>query len=291
MNNEKWNGQRTEPYAPLKQLGIVAAVIAGILVIASLGTPPARADDPLLPPTNPPPNTNHPGTNTNYVLLQPSWTNQAPRTNQPDILGYFMTNMSGSNMMVTTLTNTKPNHRYELEGVSDLTVAFSPTNLLGPPVVNTNANSSSLLTNAFSSTNMDEFVAGVVDTTFQILSDYATYTNSPGGSGSGCPGPYVHYLNFEGAGVGTNWGWHPDSNNFTSFVVMDGTGNTNTRIQYVGRRGDSGCGAGSVTNSLFYSSEYRFTVYFLDTNSFLSNGQKYPLLIRGIDESFSPPRP
>lgn len=102
---------------------------------------------------------------------------------------------------------------------------------------------------------------------------YAAPIVSSGGSGS-CPGPYTGYVNY----IPTNgWGWVPNTNT-TVYTASDNT-RTNTKVQYVGGYGDSGCAKTTVTIPYpAFSPAYRFTIYF--TNNVPSTN--YPITLTGL---------
>jgi len=81
-------------------------------------------------------------------------------------------------------------------------------------------------------------------------------TPPPGGSGSGsgCPYPYVGYVNF-------STGWAPKT--WPSHSAQDTT-RSDTKIKFFGSTfGNNGCGTGGFVNvSPLNSAIYRFTVYF-----------------------------
>jgi hypothetical protein len=95
------------------------------------------------------------------------------------------------------------------------------------------------------------------------------------GSQSSCPGRYVGYAYYTNS---TTWGWIPTPG--ATVLTATDTNRTNTKIQYLGYYGDSGCAQTSVT--IFYppfSPAYLFWVYF--TNNVPTN--KYPLLLTGFN--------
>lgn len=92
----------------------------------------------------------------------------------------------------------------------------------------------------------------------------------------GCPGGYAGYANYTKT-IANGWGY---ATNGTSHTATD-TNRNNTKVQFVGHNGDSGCAPTSVTvPDPTYSQKYRFTVYF--TNS-TPVGTNYPLLLHGFD--------
>jgi hypothetical protein len=92
-----------------------------------------------------------------------------------------------------------------------------------------------------------------------------------------CPGPYKGYVNYTKT-VAEGWGWAP-STNTTVYTASDNT-RTNTKVEYAGNYGDSGCAKVSVT--IPYppdSTVYRFTIYF--TNNVPSTN--YPITLVGFN--------
>jgi hypothetical protein len=98
-----------------------------------------------------------------------------------------------------------------------------------------------------------------------------------GGAKNSCPGAYIGYVNYTKT-VSQGWGWSPSS--VTPHTAADGSGRTDTKVEYVGKKGDNGCDQTIVTlpNSPF-SSAYRFTIYF--TNNVPSG--PYPLSLNGFN--------
>ena len=79
-----------------------------------------------------------------------------------------------------------------------------------------------------------------------------------GGSKGRCPGPYAGYVIYTKT-ISQGWGWSPSG---TIHTATD-TNRTDTKIEYVGAYGDSGCAQTTVTipNPTF-SPVYRFAIYF-----------------------------
>jgi len=101
---------------------------------------------------------------------------------------------------------------------------------------------------------------------------------SGGGSQGTCPGHYVGYVNYTKT-VAQGWGWEP-STNATVYTASDGGGRTNTKVEYVGKKGDTGCNQTSVTVPYpAPSAAYRFTIYF--TNNVPTTN--YPLNLSGFN--------
>jgi hypothetical protein len=97
-----------------------------------------------------------------------------------------------------------------------------------------------------------------------------------GGSKGGCPGPYVGYVNYTKT-ISQGWGWTPTG---TVHKAADGSGRTDTKIEYVGAYGDSGCNQTIVIiPNPTYSPAYRFTIYF--ANNVPTNA--YPITLTGFN--------
>jgi hypothetical protein len=97
-----------------------------------------------------------------------------------------------------------------------------------------------------------------------------------GGSHNGCPGPYAGYVNYTKT-ISQGWGWSPSG---TVHTASDGSGRTDTKIEYVGAYGDSGCDRTTVTiPHPAFSPVYRFTIYF--TNNIPTNA--YPITLTGFN--------
>jgi hypothetical protein len=98
------------------------------------------------------------------------------------------------------------------------------------------------------------------------------------GSSGGCPGAYVGYVNFTRA-ITNGWGWAPSLTNNSVFTASD-ENRSDTKIQYLGKYGDIGCNATSVTVPYpAPSPKYRFTIYF--TNNVPTNA--YAITLTGFD--------
>jgi len=99
------------------------------------------------------------------------------------------------------------------------------------------------------------------------------------GSVGGCPGAYSGYVNFTKA-ITNGWGWAPSSTNTSLFVATDNN-RADTKVQYIGKYGDIGCNATSVTVPYpAPSPKYRFTIYF--TSDVPTNA--YPITLTGFDQ-------
>jgi len=100
------------------------------------------------------------------------------------------------------------------------------------------------------------------------------------GSKNSCPGPYVGYVAYSKT-ISQGWGWAPTAG-ATVLTAADGSGRTDTKIQYVGAYGDNGCGQTTVT--IPYppvSPVYRFGIYF--TNNVPSSTNAYPMVLTGFN--------
>jgi hypothetical protein len=105
---------------------------------------------------------------------------------------------------------------------------------------------------------------------------YAAPIVSSGGSGT-CPGPYTGYVIYTKT-VAQGWGWTPNTND-TVFTAKDTT-RTNTKVQYGGDYGDSGCDETTVTiPNPPISPLYRFAIYF--TNNVPTTN--YPIALTGFN--------
>jgi len=104
-------------------------------------------------------------------------------------------------------------------------------------------------------------------------------TPYPGNGSQGtCPGPYTGWVAYTKT-VSQGWGWTPASG-ATVLTAADGSGRTDTKVQYVGAYGDNGCGQTTVTIPYPpFSPAYRFTIYF--TNNVPTNA--YPITLTGFN--------
>jgi hypothetical protein len=99
----------------------------------------------------------------------------------------------------------------------------------------------------------------------------APYAGS--GSQGGCPGHYTGYVIYSKS-VSQGWGWSPISG--MAHTVTDGSGRTDTKIQYFGAYGDIGCNQTTVSiPNPTYSPVYQFAIYF--TNNVPTNA--YPMVL------------
>ena len=97
-----------------------------------------------------------------------------------------------------------------------------------------------------------------------------------GGSQGSCPGPYAGYVNYTKT-VSQGWGWVPTG---TVHTASDGSGRTDTKIVYLGKRTDNGCDQTSVIiPNPPVSTAYRFTIYF-PNNVPTTN---YPIVLTGFN--------
>ena len=92
-----------------------------------------------------------------------------------------------------------------------------------------------------------------------------------------CPGAYVGYVAYTKA-VSQGWGWAPIAG-APIISAADGSGRTDTKIEYVGAYGDHGCGQTSISINPAYSPVYRFTIYF--TNNIPTNA--YSIVLTGFN--------
>jgi len=106
-----------------------------------------------------------------------------------------------------------------------------------------------------------------------IVVVYALPITSSGGSGS-CPGPYKGYVTY----TTNSFGWSPSTN--TTIYTATDTNRSNTKVEYVGDYGDSGCAKTSVT--IPYppaSTSYIFSICF--TNNVPTNS--YAITLSGFN--------
>jgi hypothetical protein len=98
-----------------------------------------------------------------------------------------------------------------------------------------------------------------------------------GGSGT-CPGKYAGYVIFTKTPA-QGWGWSP-STNTTVYTATD-TNQPNTKVQFVGDYGDSGCAQTTVTVPYPMSPVYRFGIYFPQGSQVPTNA--YPITLSGFN--------
>jgi hypothetical protein len=100
-----------------------------------------------------------------------------------------------------------------------------------------------------------------------------------GGKQGTCPGPYAGVVAYTKT-VSQGWGWAPITG-ATVLTAADGSGRTDTKVQYFGAYGDNGCAQTTVTIPYPpYSPVYRFTIYF--TNNVPTNA--YPIVLTGFNQ-------
>lgn len=100
------------------------------------------------------------------------------------------------------------------------------------------------------------------------------------GSQGSCPGSYVGYVHYSKA-ISQGWGWTPISG-ATTLTAADGSGRTDTKVQYFGLYGDIGCAQTTVIIPYPpYSPAYQFTIFF-PTNAATSTN--YPLVLTGFNQ-------
>jgi hypothetical protein len=97
-----------------------------------------------------------------------------------------------------------------------------------------------------------------------------------GGSQGTCPGPFAGYVNYIKPSS-QGWGWAPIAG--TAHTATDLNRN-DTKVEYVGRYGDSGCDETTVSiPDPTISPKYRFTIYF--PNNVPTNA--YPIMLTGFN--------
>ena len=101
---------------------------------------------------------------------------------------------------------------------------------------------------------------------------------SGSGSQSSCPGRYTGYVSYSPGG--NVWGWAPDTTNGNTIFTATDTNRANTKVQYAGEYGDSGCNQTSVTiPNPPISPQYQFVIFF--TNNVPTNA--YPITLDGFN--------
>lgn len=101
---------------------------------------------------------------------------------------------------------------------------------------------------------------------------------SGGGSQGSCPGSYAGYISYTKT-YQQGWGWAPDTTNGNTIFTATDTNRTDTKIQFIGCYGDSGCDQTSVTvPNPPVSPVYRFNIYF--TNNVPTNA--YAITLDGF---------
>ena len=98
------------------------------------------------------------------------------------------------------------------------------------------------------------------------------------GSQGTCPGTYTAYVSYTKTPQ-QGWGWDPDTSNSNTLFTATDTNRTDTKIQYIGAYGDSGCNQTTVTvPSTAISPAYRFTIFL--TNNVPTN--PYAITLNGF---------
>lgn len=97
------------------------------------------------------------------------------------------------------------------------------------------------------------------------------------GTKNTCPGPYAGYVIYTKP-ASQGWGWTPISG--MAHSAADGSGRTDTKVEYVGSYGDNGCAQSNVIINTTYSPAYRFAIYF-PTNVPTTNA--YPIILNGFN--------
>lgn len=173
-------------------------------------------------------------------------------------------------------------------GINDVGL-YSCTVSLGTEAVPTRAASVAVETTADATTV--GATAASTTTASALTTSAATASVSPGvpitvfgtpypGSGSqgSCPGPYVGYVAYTKT-VSKGWGWAPISG-ATTLKAADGSGRTDTKVEYFGAYGDYGCARTTVTIPYPPSSPvYQFCIYFA-SNVPTTN---YPIVLTGFN--------
>jgi hypothetical protein len=99
-----------------------------------------------------------------------------------------------------------------------------------------------------------------------------------GGSQGTCPGHYTGYVAYTKTAQ-QGWGWAPDTTGGNTVFTATDTNRTNTKIEFLGAYGDSGCNQTSVTLPTSpVSPVYEFCIYF--TNNVPTNA--YPITLDGF---------
>jgi len=93
-----------------------------------------------------------------------------------------------------------------------------------------------------------------------------------------CPGTYAGYVDYQKTAA-QGWGWKPNTN-APAYTIRD-TNRTDTKIVYLGKFSDNGCGQTTVSVPKPAPSQaYRFTVYFTVVPT---NATTYPLTLTGFN--------
>ena len=102
-----------------------------------------------------------------------------------------------------------------------------------------------------------------------------------GGSQGSCPGPYAGYVAYAKT-ISQGWGWAPISG-VKALTAADGSGRTNTKVQYLGLYGDSGCRTKTTVTIPYptFSPAYRFWIYFPNN---VPPTNAYPITLTGFNQ-------
>lgn len=93
-----------------------------------------------------------------------------------------------------------------------------------------------------------------------------------------CPGTFSGFIDYTQAPPG--WGWSPTTNT-TTFTASNGGQRTDTRVEFIGEYGDSGCNLTNVTiPNPPMSPNYIFTIYFRSNPPPTTN---YPIILSGFN--------
>ena len=104
-----------------------------------------------------------------------------------------------------------------------------------------------------------------------VITGKATISSGTNGL---CPGGYIGYVSYTKT-TSQGWGWAPTN----SLHTATDTNRTDTKVEFEGEFGDTGCNLTTVTlPDPPPSPKYRFTVYF--TKNVPTNA--YPLVLKGF---------
>ena len=198
----------------------------------------------------------------------------------------------GSSVVLSVQANNADGYQWLRNGVpvdgqtnSDLAIANAGTNDVGlyscevskgAGTVPTRAANVSVVMASSSAVMTSSSVATASMTGGGPITVYGTPLLGGGSKGS-CPGPYVGYVNYTKT-ISQGWGWTPTG---TVHTAADGSGRTDTKIEYVGAYGDSGCNQTIVTiPNPTYSPAYRFTIYFANN---VPTTNAYPIILTGFN--------
>lgn len=99
-----------------------------------------------------------------------------------------------------------------------------------------------------------------------------------GGSQGSCPGHYIGYVAYTKTSQ-QGWGWAPDTSNGNTIFTATDNNRTDTKVEFFGAYGDSGCNQATVTvPNPPYSPVYEFCIYF--TNNVPTNA--YAITLDGF---------